>query len=261
MAARRADERRAVQADAAAAIASCASAPAPAPVIAVGFCFGGFQAFPAAAAPELGPRRRRRLLRRPGRLALRRAVAADWRARDAVPGARPVRRRRRGHPAEQIEQFDRPAPPGVDARVVVYPGAPHSFFDRGQGRSPTPPRTPGAACSASLRTRPRATARRSRRARDTMRGIRRTVGSAARAAPHPDAVLGVPADRRGRARPPRRASSPRTSSPRRRRGPRAHARRARAARRARTARGVHVHRVPERPRRATSTRSSPGSSA
>ena len=51
----------------------------------------------------------------------------------AMRGSGPgdLRRRRRGHPARDVAAFEAAlAGAGVDHRMITYPDAPHSFFDR-----------------------------------------------------------------------------------------------------------------------------------
>jgi carboxymethylenebutenolidase len=122
-----------VQADAAAAIAHLREQAGPGPVIAVGFCYGGFQAFTAAAAPDLdlagvvgfyGALDGSRFgAASPAHLAahMRGPVLGLFGGADE------------GITAEQIEQFHSALlNQDVDVDVVIYPGAPHSFFDRRQ---------------------------------------------------------------------------------------------------------------------------------
>jgi carboxymethylenebutenolidase len=122
-----------VQADAAAAIAHLRERTGAGPVVAVGFCFGGFQAFTAAAAPDLdlagvvgfygGLDGSRRGAASPAHLAAHMhmpVLGLFGGADESIP-------------ADQIEQFHSALlNAGVDVEVVVYPGAPHSFFDRRQ---------------------------------------------------------------------------------------------------------------------------------
>ena len=77
-------------------------------------------------------RGRGRLLRRPQPRALGRHVADPPRARDARPGARALRRRRRGHPARAGRGVRARPRRGAASRTrsSPTPGAPHSFFDR-----------------------------------------------------------------------------------------------------------------------------------
>jgi carboxymethylenebutenolidase len=122
-----------VQADAAAAIAHLRAQVGDTPVIAVGFCFGGFHAFSAAAATDL---------QLDGVVGFYGALDGS---RFGAPSPAHLAAHMRGPvlglfggadpaiPADQIEQFHSALlNQGVDVDVVVYPGAPHSFFDRRQ---------------------------------------------------------------------------------------------------------------------------------
>ena len=98
----------------------------------VGFCFGGAISY-LQAASGLGYAGRDRLLRLAARpQALAGPAEADRRGGSLqVSGAVDLRRRGRGHPAGRR----RPVRGRVQARrgrhdSTVYPGAPHSFFDR-----------------------------------------------------------------------------------------------------------------------------------
>jgi carboxymethylenebutenolidase len=120
-----------VHADAAAAIAALRDRTGDRPVISVGFCLGGFLSFLAAAglADELaavvgfygiltgerfgtaGPLERVSEIKRP--------VLGLFGGEDQAIGA------------EQIQEFDqRLDETGIEHEIHVYPGAPHSFFDR-----------------------------------------------------------------------------------------------------------------------------------
>lgn len=118
-----------VQADVAAARSAIGERTGAEQVVAVGFCFGGTQAFLAAANSDLGLAG---VVGFYGRLDPERFPApADRADRMRVPvlglfgGDDPA------IPADRISEFDaalRRA--GVPHELVVYPGAPHSFFDR-----------------------------------------------------------------------------------------------------------------------------------
>ena len=121
-----------MQADIAAALAALRERTGEQRASTVGFCFGGTQSFLAATNAELGLEG---VVGFYGGLNPERwgDMSPIHRAREMQrPGARALRRRRRGHPAR--------APRGVRARprprraskyeIVTYPGAPHSFFDR-----------------------------------------------------------------------------------------------------------------------------------
>ena len=105
----------------------------PTPVVLVGFCFGGTQAYLAAASgePEVD-----------GVIAFYGSLDG---ARVGVPSPRDHAAEMRGPllglfggadqaiPPDQVEAFDAAlTSAGVEHEVVVYPGAPHSFFDRKQ---------------------------------------------------------------------------------------------------------------------------------
>jgi len=120
-----------VQADAAAAVAALRAEPGVHRVATVGFCFGGTQSFLAAANAGLG---------------LDRAVGFYGSLEsERFPGLRPAQEAGRmsgpvlglfggadeGIAPEHIARFDEALEAaGVDHELVIYPGAPHSFFDR-----------------------------------------------------------------------------------------------------------------------------------
>lgn len=91
-------------------------------IFTVGFCFGGSSSWrQAAAQPDLAgaigfygqPARAREVISRMRAPLLLLVAGADF------------------IPLEEVEQFDRElTEAGVPHRTVVYPGAPHSFFDR-----------------------------------------------------------------------------------------------------------------------------------
>lgn len=119
-----------VQADARAAIEALRGRTGVGPVVSVGFCLGGFQSFLAAADIEdlsaavgfygilqgsrfgvPGPLDRAGEMRCP-------VLGLFGGADQAIP-------------SEQVEQFDaRLSEAGVEHEIHIYPGAPHSFFDR-----------------------------------------------------------------------------------------------------------------------------------
>jgi carboxymethylenebutenolidase len=122
-----------VQADAAAAVSRLREQTGAGPVIAVGFCFGGFQAFLAAAAPDLDL---------DGVVGFYGSLDGS---RFGAPSPGDLAARMRGPilglfggadesiPAEHVEAFSEALDrSGVEHEVVVYHGAPHSFFDRRQ---------------------------------------------------------------------------------------------------------------------------------
>ena len=98
-------------------------------VFTVGFCFGGRHSWLSAAgghglAGAIGfYGTTGRAKRRPG------PDAAASEIQDADPRA--PGRRRRSHPAEDNAAFDAAlTAAGVEHELVIYDGAPHSFFDR-----------------------------------------------------------------------------------------------------------------------------------
>jgi carboxymethylenebutenolidase len=120
-----------VQADVAAALAALRERTGAAEAVTVGFCFGGTQSFLASTNPELdldgvvgfygglNPERwgdMSPIYRAPD---MRGPVLGLYGGADE------------GIPPDQIEAFEQAlATAGVDHEIVVYPGAPHSFFDR-----------------------------------------------------------------------------------------------------------------------------------
>jgi carboxymethylenebutenolidase len=119
-----------IQADAAAAIAELRGRTGVERVAVVGFCFGGRQAFLAGTSADLGLDR---VVGFYGSLGERRGMPEPW--REAVNTRVPVLGLFGGAdqaiPLEDVEEFDRSLDAaGVEHEIVVYPGAPHSFFDR-----------------------------------------------------------------------------------------------------------------------------------
>jgi carboxymethylenebutenolidase len=120
-----------VQADADAARALLAERTGATSFVTVGFCFGGTQSFLAATSPELNLDG---VVGFYGRLGGGRAGLPS--PIDHVEVIRcPLLGLFGGAdeaiPIDQIETFDRRLDEaGVDHEVVIYPGAPHSFFDR-----------------------------------------------------------------------------------------------------------------------------------
>ena len=103
------------------------------PVVTVGFCFGGSMSFVAGANPNLhlaGVVGLYGVLdggRFDGRGVLTQAADIRTPVLGLFGGADP------GIPADQIEEFEAMlSSAGVDHEIHVYPGAPHSFFDRKQ---------------------------------------------------------------------------------------------------------------------------------
>jgi carboxymethylenebutenolidase len=122
---------RQIQADAVAVIAALRERVGDVPVVSVGFCFGGTLSFLANASPDVpldaavgfygGLDTSRFKIPSPI------DVAGDMKAPvlGLFGGAD------QGIPAELIERFERAlADAGVEHDIHVYPGAPHSFFDR-----------------------------------------------------------------------------------------------------------------------------------
>jgi carboxymethylenebutenolidase len=120
-----------VLADAAAALTALRERTGVGSVVAVGFCFGGTMAYLAATDPELGF---------DGTVAFYGGLDGS---RVGMPSPRDHAAEMRGPllglfggadhaiPAEHVEAFDRAlSDAGVEHEVIVYPGAPHSFFDR-----------------------------------------------------------------------------------------------------------------------------------
>ena len=108
----------------------------------VGFCFGGAQSNLCATNPRPRPRRGDQLLRdaRPGS---RRLGDSNFPAplRHAEEIAKPLLALYGGAdeliPPQDIESFHAtPTASGVPHEIHVYPGAPHSFFDRAYENSP-----------------------------------------------------------------------------------------------------------------------------
>jgi carboxymethylenebutenolidase len=119
-----------IQADTAAAMAALRERTGVGPIAAVGFCFGGRQAFLAGTNAELGLDR---VIGFYGSLGARPGMASP--KDEAVKMGVPVLALFGGGdehiPPADIEEFDRNLDvAGVEHEIVVYPGAPHSFFDR-----------------------------------------------------------------------------------------------------------------------------------
>ncbi len=124
-----------ISADVAAAVAYLRSLPdAPRSIFTVGFCFGGGNSFQQAANSNLG---------------LAGVIGFYGRpvgpTRDGSPA--PIERVQQfscpvlglfggadqAIPVEHVQQFDKAlTDAGVEHEIVIYPGAPHSFFDRNQ---------------------------------------------------------------------------------------------------------------------------------
>jgi carboxymethylenebutenolidase len=119
-----------VQADAVAARDALLERAGPRPVASVGFCYGGFQSFMAATSAELGLAGAVGFY---GALSGKRfGVAPTDRAADVrCPVLGLFGGADEGIPIEQIEAYDAALEAaGVEHEIHVYPGAPHSFFDR-----------------------------------------------------------------------------------------------------------------------------------
>jgi carboxymethylenebutenolidase len=119
-----------VQADAAAAIAALRTRTDVERVATVGFCYGGTQSFFAGTNAQLGLDR---VVGFYGSLAARRGMpgAKDEATKMRVPVLALFGGGDEHITPDQIEDFDRNLDvAGVEHEIVVYPGAPHSFFDR-----------------------------------------------------------------------------------------------------------------------------------
>jgi carboxymethylenebutenolidase len=120
-----------VQEDTAAAIAELRSRTGVSSVVTVGFCFGGLQSFLADTNADLG------LAGVVGFYAgldtSRRGIVSPVERTDEMSG--PLLglfgEADQAIPVELVEKFDAAlTESGVEHEIVVYPGAPHSFFDR-----------------------------------------------------------------------------------------------------------------------------------
>ena len=135
---RRADDLGWDRADIAAAVDEIRAAdgdrPAPRAIFTLGFCMGGRMSF-LASTLGLGPGRchghvrhaRRAVAQRcPGAASMSRKPAGSGRRSSGLFGGADA-----GITAEAVASFDAAlGANGVDHRIVTYPGAPHSFFDR-----------------------------------------------------------------------------------------------------------------------------------
>ena len=102
------------------------------PVVTVGFCYGGFHSFMAAASPELGLAGAVGFY---GALSGERfGVAPKDRAADVCcPLLGLFGGADQSITAEQVRDYDAAlTAAGAEHEIHVYPGAPHSFFDRRQ---------------------------------------------------------------------------------------------------------------------------------
>jgi carboxymethylenebutenolidase len=121
-----------IQDDAAAAIDELQARTGVERVAAVGFCFGGRHAFLVGTNPALGLDR---VVGFYGSLGERPGMPApkDEAVHMRVPVLGLFGGADQAIPPEQVEEFDRNLDKaGVEHDIVVYPGAPHSFFDRKQ---------------------------------------------------------------------------------------------------------------------------------
>ena len=110
---------------------SCASRGATS-IFTVGFCFGG-RALVARGRRRPRPRRRDRLLRLADARTRRRRAVAARRARSAARSSRCRPATTRASPPRTTPRSTQAlSAAGVEHEVVVYDGAPHSFFDRKQ---------------------------------------------------------------------------------------------------------------------------------
>jgi carboxymethylenebutenolidase len=120
-----------VQADADAARAALQERTGATSFVTVGFCFGGTQSFLAATSPELNLDGAVGFY---GRLRGGRAgmpSPIDHAAEMRCPVLGLFGGADEAIPTDQVEEFDRALDDAdVEHEVVVYPGAPHSFFDR-----------------------------------------------------------------------------------------------------------------------------------
>jgi carboxymethylenebutenolidase len=120
-----------IQADALAAREALLARTGARPVVAVGFCFGGMQAFLAAASPELDLA---------GVVGFYGALDGSKRGFPSPPDVAGEMRcpvlglfggADRAISREQVDGFERALErAGVEHDIVIYEGAPHSFFDR-----------------------------------------------------------------------------------------------------------------------------------
>jgi carboxymethylenebutenolidase len=119
-----------VQADIGAAAAVLRERTGARAVVAVGFCFGGFQVFHAASNADLGLAG---VVGFYGALGSRRGEPspAEVAASVAVPVLGLFGGEDHAIPEEEVHAYERALrDAGAEHEIVVYPGAPHSFFDR-----------------------------------------------------------------------------------------------------------------------------------
>lgn len=120
-----------IQADAAAAIEALRERTGTGSVVTVGFCFGGLQSFLAAMSAQL---------ELAGAVGFYAGLdTSRWGIPSPVDRAREIRCPLLGLfggadqavPVELVQAFDRNlSDAGVEHEIEIYPGAPHSFFDR-----------------------------------------------------------------------------------------------------------------------------------
>jgi carboxymethylenebutenolidase len=120
-----------VQADALAALAALRERTGAAEAVSVGFCFGGTQSFLAATSAELAL---------DGVVGFYGSLSPErWGEMSPINRAPDMRGpvlglfggADQGIPQEHVDAFEQGlASAGVDHEIVIYPGAPHSFFDR-----------------------------------------------------------------------------------------------------------------------------------
>ena len=120
-----------IQADLAAAIAAVRERTGATSFATVGFCFGGSQSFLAAANTDLGLVGVIGFYGGLGKSRFGLPSPLDHTAEMHGPILGLFGGADQGIPAELVEEFDRGLQAaGAEHEIVVYPGAPHSFFDR-----------------------------------------------------------------------------------------------------------------------------------
>lgn len=120
-----------VQADVAACVAELVARSGERPVVTVGFCFGGLQSFLAATRPELGLAGAVGFYGALDGTRLGQPSPKDVAGTTTVPVLGLFGGADDAIPEDQRAAFAAGlAESGVEHDIVVYPGAPHSFFDR-----------------------------------------------------------------------------------------------------------------------------------